>query len=301
MSNVSAEATFVGKKIPNAAQYANFKFNGFTVGMSAKMVEFNFDHSLAGTTISVAGMPKFKLSTKYLPIKGWSVHINCGLPKGVRLNPGFEPLWSGIVGVDFVARQDDELLVKMKEGESFNIFYPNGVVALVSMRSGPVNVVVQPLEPRVALEKRLDFVSGMFEKACVISDPSIRVVRQDRTYHELASMLLFTGIHTDFRKEVCKAVGAAVKNYGSLRPAVWKHFNRVFHTLGDSNTYWWMGGPNSNDESSPAPAPKAGKPATEKARKAARATKSAEERKVMKGQIRSDDSNSHRSKKKAKK
>lgn len=301
MSNVSDQSTFVGKKIPNAAKYvnSNFAFNGFTVGATAKMVEFNFDQSLAGTTISVAGEPKFKLGTKYLPIKGWPVHINCGLPKGARLNPGFEPVWSGILGVDFVARQEEDVLVKMKEGESFNIFYPNGVVAQVSMGSGPVNIVVKPLESSAAFEKRLHFVTTMFDKASKLTDTEIQIVRRDRTYHELAAMLLFTGIYTDFRKEICKGVGNVVKNYGSLRPAVWKHFNRVFHTLGDTNTYWWMGGPGSNNESSAAPVQKAGKPAEERARKAVRAANDSKARSEMKGPPRNDDSVKHGNKKKS--
>lgn len=303
MNNVSAQASFVGKKIPNAAKYSdsNFKLVGFTVGVSAKVVELNFDQSLAGTTISVVGGPKFKVGNKYLPRNGVPVHANFSLPKGTRLNPGFEPVWSGILGSDFVARLGDDVLIKMAEGDSFDIFYPNGVVALVSaglMPSGHINVVVKPLEPSVALEKRLRFVTKMFDKASGAEQSDARAIKQDRTYHELAAMLLLTGIHTDFRKEICMAVGAAVKNYGPLRPAVKNHFLRVLHTLDDTHSYWWLGNSSAGIESSDIPAQKAGKPATEKARKAKRASDDSRERAQMKGPPRNDDSVKHGNKKK---
>jgi hypothetical protein len=144
--------------------------------------------------------------------------------------------------------------------------------------------VVTQLDPTLTLAMRLQFVTEMFAAAEVLSG-DVRVIRMDRTFHELASMVLLTKLYPDLRKQVCSIVGMAVKKYGKLRPSVRKHFQDVFFSLDDSTEYWWMKrdhtdqalvfSPSSEQRSS-------GVPADERARKAARAEHDRTERLKMK-------------------
>lgn len=283
----------------SAPTNATFKLNGFTVGWTANKTVFSFDQNLPGTSVYIGDELKFKLGHRYLPNRGWAVYVNTAMPAGAKLNSGLEPTWNGIRNTEAIARFDNEYLLEVREGDSFLIYYPNGAVAKVSMKSNPVGLEVTQLDPTLTLAMRLLFVTEMFKAAESLAG-DVRAVRMDRTFHELASMILLTKLYPELRKQICSIVGMAVKKYGKLRPGVKKHFQDVLFSLDDSNEYWWM-----KRESDPAldPLPSTqqrsgGTPADERARKAARAEQDRQIRLGMKGQARNDDSNNGRGNKK---
>lgn len=199
--------------------------------------------------MEIVGGKKFPLLRKPNEDEAASlVFISSGMPAGVYVKGGLEPLYHGIGGTAHrVSWGGDEALVAMKKGETLFVFYQAGEVAEVRFDELPAlsfGSRVQMLPADQALLERLKMIEQMFESSATIIEPVKRIGAIDKWFHELASMILYTEDHPDLREDITKALGRFAKEYGGskLNPAVRGHLYSVLRAVGDDKPRWWLEG-----------------------------------------------------------
>jgi hypothetical protein len=200
--------------------------------------------------MEIVGGKKFPLLRKSEEDEVSSFVLVCsGMPAGVYVREGLEPLYHGIGGTAHrVSWGGDEALVEMRHEETLLIFYQTGEVAEVHF-DGLANLSfggykVQSLPADLALLERLKVVEQMFKSTVNMVDQAKRIGAIDRWFHELASMILYTENHPDLREDITKALGRFAKEYGGgkLNSAVRGHLYSALRAVGDEKPRWWLEG-----------------------------------------------------------
>ncbi len=167
--------------------------------------------------------------------------IHFGLPQGVRLSAGLEPLWGGVVGGDLIEPNGVAALVEVKKGDKLSIFFADGNVGKVDVVDLRTFDSSKPmiLQPQDALGERLDEVTIQLRLARSNPDVSAGVKAEDFWLHQMASMLLMTRKFPALRQKVIRAVENHLNGHG-VRTRVREHFQRVLKDLGDRTIYGWL-------------------------------------------------------------
>ncbi len=159
--------------------------------------------------------------------------IHHSLKKGVRLNEGFKPLWSGIVS-------DEGKVVVADEGHSFvespaqenyiGIFYPDGRLNDVFVRNGKVTMAAA--SPEDALKSRLDVVQGFLKEA------NGDAWQEDQALLMLPPMIRMTRGTKDLLNEIVDYIENGLKT--AFRRTVREELKAALRAAGDASPYWWL-------------------------------------------------------------
>jgi hypothetical protein len=246
------------------------------------------------------GGSQFCILDGYRPADGIGLVIEFGMPKGIKLNPGLNELYSGIVGARFISRTGEYCLMQLSADTTFQVFFKDGRVAQVECKGLAMSAIF--LQPKEALEQRLVGVDFMFARAVELGDKG----RQHQCLFQLSKLLRMSAHHSDLRPHITSTVGRLAKRVALTADQV-RIFSVVLNKIGETGTYWWM--PRGADKRHTVarssnrvtdyhlqPLTQSGKPQSEKARKAERANRDRKERAEMKGPSRNDDSNNRRKK-----
>ena len=168
------------------------------------------------------------------------VHVYFGLNEHVRLNAGFDPLWSGVIGGHTASCGRSKAVVEVKRGDFLSIFYPNGVVAKVDYTDlkSAASLADKLLSAENSLAERLQFVDAKILGARSIEDDDRRRKAEDRWFHELAAMVRMTSIFPTLRDKILNVVER--HSNGGLRGGVRKHLHGALCAVGDSTYYGWL-------------------------------------------------------------
>ncbi len=128
-------------------------------------------------------------------------HVLYGLAGGVKLRPGMQELYSGVSGGTLVSDGYNEALVRVKDGESLHIFYPDGKVGAINYAGILANHKVTFFDPENALSERLDVVEGILHGARDLDD-NLKAEAQVRAFHEMVAMLKMTAIYPALREKI---------------------------------------------------------------------------------------------------
>lgn len=172
--------------------------------------------------------------------KSTLVHIYFGMPLGMQLRLGLEPLWAGTRGGELVARGESEALVEMKLGDILQVFYPFGgvgVIKYVDLKEG--NIEDFYLDADASLLARLELLAYNYTSAAEHEDETRRTKGEDGALHGFASMIRMTFDNSHLRQKILGKVEGLVNGVG-LRSGVKTHFRSALAAVGDTRYWGWM-------------------------------------------------------------
>lgn len=215
-----------------------FIVKGFRIDGAVSPIDVRVTHISDNLSQIVAGATNFRTKHRYF-VGGHLLCIRFGLADGAQLNESLEPVWAGVRGARrIIDRTTHEMLIEADAEDTLHVYYPDGVVVEVKVTK---DGVTRTLAPEAALEKRLDFVESSFAKVADFTDADERARKQDRNFHELASLLLLTAFHPYLREKVIRTVGTHTKRIGGrLNKGVRRHFLESLEEINDRTDYWWL-------------------------------------------------------------
>ncbi|KKW23631.1 MAG: hypothetical protein UY67_C0020G0025 [Candidatus Kaiserbacteria bacterium GW2011_GWA2_52_12] len=216
-----------------------FVAKGFRVDGTVSSIDVRVTHVSDNLSQIAAGTTNFRTKHKYF-IGGHLLCIRFGLADGAQLIRDFEPVWAGVRGARrIVDRTTHEMFVEADAGDTLHVYYPDGVVAEVTVATD--GVMRTTLAPEAALEKRLEFVESLFARVADFTDLDERARKQDRNFHELAALLRLTALYPDFREKITRTIGVHTKRIGGrLNQGVRNHLRENLEIIDDSSNYWWL-------------------------------------------------------------
>ena len=216
-----------------------FVAKGFRVDGTVSSIDVRVTHVSDNLSQIAAGTTNFRTKHKYF-IGGHLLCIRFGLADGAQLIRDLEPVWAGVRGARrIVDRTTHEMFVEADAGDTLHVYYPDGVVAEVTVATD--GVMRTTLAPEAALEKRLEFVESLFARVADFTDLDERARKQDRNFHELAALLRLTALYPDFREKITRTIGVHTKRIGGrLNQGVRNHLRENLETIDDSSNYWWL-------------------------------------------------------------